>query len=218
MVRYNDGTEEQFTSEVPEVQPEPEAVSTTSIMPTTTISQPVSTEPIQPPVTTKQKSSGKFSLNAGGFLHMYYNEEMSSTFGTMPLFGLGLGVDMDNIFFTLRYNTGSVKYDEDNWTLKHSQLDLLFDLKWYKSQGSKAQVYSGIGLSLNTLKDEGPDNEKEKGTGAGVLLELGFDILLANNLYLFVTATSVIGNVNIYEEKVNISGERLGVGLKVNFD
>jgi len=197
MIRYFDGREEKF-----QVEKKKEEFAQAP-------KKPENSEALN-------KSQNSFSINAGAFAHFYYNEDMTDAFGSMALFGAGFGADLNNVILLFRFHSGSKGYDE-NWRLVHTQMDLLADLKWYNSPNDKATVYSGIGFSFISLSDKGPDNFKESGTGIGVLIELGLDIRLSQKLYLFITSTSLFGSVDIYDEKINVGGERFGIGLKTNF-
>lgn len=154
-----------------------------------------------------------FLLNTGGALHIPFDEDIAEVVGSMFLIGAGMGMDLGNIFINAMLYSGTSQYDE-NWKFTHTQVSGLLGIKWGgKTNPNFAQVYTGIGVAYVVLTDKSIGS-KETGNGIGGLLELGVDISLGKNTFLFLASTSIYGSLIFYDEKISIASEQLRFGLK----
>jgi hypothetical protein len=145
---------------------------------------------------------------------IWRNEGLSEFFGTNPLYGGGIEIQVST-HFKFGADVDFSSKTKDEVTFRYTQLGGFVKFTWGDFGVGKVVIYSELGAKGVSLKGI-EDNYATKGNGIGFSALLGLEISLGAKTTLNLGWNSVFANINFEDETANIGSEIFSGGLIFN--
>lgn len=148
---------------------------------------------------------------------MYWNDEdISDTWGSMTLIGIGLAKKISD-GFKVASEIDFGKDEDEGTDLQYTKFEVGIRYAWSNFNYEKPTVYGGLGILGVWIKADDSEDYTEKGDALGFSAILGIIIPLSENVNLDIKWNSVWSEMEIDDDNFNVGSQIFSGGLTFKF-